>query len=774
MFASIVINVSSSNVDQMYEYAVLDNIAPFIKVGARVNVEFGQGNRLVMGYVLDLYEEKRFEGPTKYIIELLDIEPVITPLQLELAKYLKDDTICPLIRILNLMLPEALQLKTFKYLVVKDSSKLDATLIDVFNGNTYIEVNSKLDKYAYKIQKEITNGNIEIAYESKQVTNYKYVNKYAVNLDNFYKFSSEIKNPLKLEFLNRYKDSEYLTIYEILANYDISYYMVKDLYKKGFLEIKKERTLRIKNRNISYINELEEISSETVSKTIEKLTTINSIPYLYMPSSINELNEVLVNVCKNVIENNKNVVIVCADILSSVKYASIIRKLLNVNVACINSNLSRGELLDLYTEIKNDIYEVIVTTPKGVFYPFQNVGMYFMLDEESDNYYNDQSPRYDLHKALYFLSYNTKANFIMSSMSPSVSNYCYGLKGLYKIVDNTNLFVNSNVEVVNMMDELKKGNNTYLSNRLKNALIKTNNNKQQSLLIINNKSYSNYCLCPQCGNVPKCPYCEISLNYNEKNNILICPACSYRMPFTNSCTSCGNTKLRFGGIGIESMTELINKELPHLNVLAIDTNNNFELFSEQMAKVEDKVVDVIITTETYSKSIVDKYVGLVGIVNFDSTLKTPSYDAESRAFNLLVYASEKISANNGLLLVQTTNTKAPSLTNFITGDYKAFLRTEIENRKLMHNEPFYHINRIIIKAEYSEMFKVATNIKNVLKELAGSKVFVIGPTYSKQYSGTVLIVKHNYSGINDLYKKIYELYQNTQTVIIFDKYPRKL
>jgi primosomal protein N' (replication factor Y) len=241
------------------------------------------------------------------------------------------------------------------------------------------------------------------------------------NLDNFYKFSSEIKNPLKLEFLNRYKDSEYLTIYEILANYDISYYMVKDLYKKGFLEIKKERTLRIKNRNISYINELEEISSETVSKTIEKLTTINSIPYLYMPSSINELNEVLVNVCKNVIENDKNIVIVCADILSSVKYASIIRKLLNVNVACINSNLSRGELLDLYTEIKNDIYEVIVTTPKGAFYPFQNVGMYFMLDEESDNYYNDQSPRYDLHKALYFLSYNSKANFVMSSISPSVS-----------------------------------------------------------------------------------------------------------------------------------------------------------------------------------------------------------------------------------------------------------------------------------------------------------------------------------------------------------------
>ena len=115
MFASIVVNVTSSNVDQLYEYYVPNDIAPYIQVGSRVNVEFSGANRLVMGYVLDVYEQKRFEGETKAISELLDLKPVITPLQLELAKYLKDDTICPLIRILNMMVPSALQLKTYKY-----------------------------------------------------------------------------------------------------------------------------------------------------------------------------------------------------------------------------------------------------------------------------------------------------------------------------------------------------------------------------------------------------------------------------------------------------------------------------------------------------------------------------------------------------------------------------------------------------------------------------------------------------------------------------------
>lgn len=773
MFVSVVINVTSSNVDQMYEYALPNDIAPYINIGARVNVEFGIGNRLVMGYVLDVYEERKFKGEIRPIIELLDLKPVITPLQLKLAEYLKDDTICPLVRILNLMLPSALNLKTYKYLVVKDSSKLDATLVELFDGKEVIEVNRKLDGYHNKILKEIKKGNLEISYETKQTVKYKYTVKYAVNMANYYNYLNTIKNPLKVEFLNKYKDSVLLTENEILDNYEISIYMLKDLIKKGFLDVKRERTSRIKQYDVPVSDGLELEDNELIKETKEKLLKESSIPYLYIPSSTSEKNDVLLSLIKEMIFSEKNVVVICADILSSVKYASLIRKKLGVSVACINSRLSSGEYLDYYTEILNDSYRVIVTTPKGVFLPYQNVGMYFMLDEESDNYYNDQSPRYDLHKAVYFLSYTSKAKFIMESISPAVSDYCYGLKGLYKIVDNSDVKINSCVEVVNMLEELKQGNNTYLSKRLKNAIIKTKQNNLQSLLIVNNKSYSNYVLCPSCGDVPKCPNCEISLNYNEKKNILLCPACGYRKDFINKCEKCYNTALRFGGIGIESVNELIENNFPGYKTLCIVDNNNFEEFSNQMSLVEDNKVDVIITTETFARSIVNNNIGTVAVVNFDSVLKTPSYDAESRAYNLLVYSGEYVKNNNGKLIVQTTHIDSSALVNFITGDYKAFMKTEIINRKLMHNEPFYHVNRIIIKTSYNEMFSVANNIKKVLKELC-NKLYIIGPTYSKQYGGGVLIIKHNYSKINDVYKAVYERYQNSQTVVIFDKYPRKL
>ena len=146
----------------------------------------------------------------------------------------------------------------------------------------------------------------------------------------------------------------------------------------------------------------------------------------------------------------------------------------------------------------------------------------------------------------------------MESITPAVSDYCFALKGIYKIVDNSNVEKSPNVEVINMIDELKKGNNTYLSAKLKNALKTTKENGLQSLLIVNNKSYSNYCLCPSCGDVPKCPHCEISLSYNEKRQMLVCPACGYRTDFLNRCVVCGNTNIRFGGVGIESVNELVS------------------------------------------------------------------------------------------------------------------------------------------------------------------------------------------------------------------------
>lgn len=773
MFARIVVNVKCSNVDQLYEYLIPDELVTFAAIGSRVNVEFGSSNRLVMGYILDLYSEKQFDGENRKVVEILDLKPLITKNQLQVAQFLKDDTICPLVTILNMMIPKALQLKTYKYLVVKNITLLDASLVKVFGDKQILELNSSLNQYQSKIKKEILKGNLTLNYEMKAVSNFKYVKKYCVNMDIYFKYRDSIRNPIKRDFLDLYCESNYLTDNEILDQYDISLSMLKSLVKDGFLEIKKTRVLRIKPQNVAYTLANERSSLDQNNQIVEKLLNATK-PSLYLPASIDEKNEILLKLIRQMIIKKKNSVILCADILSSIKYASLIRKSLKISVACLNSNLSSAEELDYYTEILENNYQVIVTTPKCIFFPFQNVGMYFMMNEESDNYFNDQSPRYDLHKTLYYLSKLTNALFIMESISPSITDYCYALKGTYLLVDNAKNITSTQTIVVNLLDELKKGNTTYLSKRLKEVVLANHHQNKQSLLIVNNKNYSNYVMCLECGNVPKCSNCDISLNYNEKTETLICPACGKRIPYTQQCPKCSSNKMRFGGVGIESIKKQLTLSFPTLKVLSIEQNNSIDTFIEQMSLIEDQLVDIIVTTENYARAIVSHHLGLVGIINFDSVLKTPSYDAMSRAYNMLKFCGELVKSNDGIIIVQTTDVNNYPLVNYVSDEYYEFLKVEISNRKIAHNSPFYHINRIIVKATYEEMFVVANNIKNMLKNLAGSKVFIIGPTYSKIYGGAVIIIKHNYSEINQIYKKIYEYYQGSSVMIIFDKYPRKL
>ena len=153
MVASVVINVSSSNVDVAYDYIVPEELQSLIKIGCRVKVPFGNSNRTLMGYVVDLKDNIETTYELKLIVELIDLEPVITKEKLELAKYIKEDTLCPLIRILNLMVPEILHLKPVQYLNVINYNELDANLADVLGGKNIVPYSAKLAKYSYKIKK---------------------------------------------------------------------------------------------------------------------------------------------------------------------------------------------------------------------------------------------------------------------------------------------------------------------------------------------------------------------------------------------------------------------------------------------------------------------------------------------------------------------------------------------------------------------------------------------------------------------------------------------
>lgn len=771
MVVKVVINVPSSQVDQEYTYLLPDEMSSYAQIGSRVKVPFGDANRVVMGYILVIQENADYLGEIKSVCEVVDYRPFITPIQIELARKIRDDAICPLIRILNLMLPKAMILKTNKYLTIQNYMAVDATLIKLFAEKETILYTTKLAAYDKIIAKEIQKKNIKLGYDAIPKTNYKLIDKYIVNLDVLYHEMSNLKSEKQKEFLSFAKDEAAMTKEEWIEKYAVSKYMIDSLYKKGFLNKIQEKASRVKIRQIPTEKRIRNSKDSLVQKVLTDLNKVDK-PILLIPNNEEQLFNLIYQVIHVYQNEKKNIVILTPEILNSYRISSLIRQKTGLSVAVINSDLSDGERLDSYNEILNDEYSVVVTTATGALYPFQNVGAFILLDIESDNYYNDQSPRYNLKSVMEQYARLMDARIIFCSFSPNILDYTYGLKQYYHIVQDHQIFEQVDIEVIDMKQELRMAHQETISTRLYHLLKYNIENHQLSMLVVGNKHYSSFVMCRSCGEILKCSKCNISLQYHKKKNLLICPSCSKKIEMI-SCPFCGANTWQMGGIGIEQIDEKVKSEFPTAKV-AVLSETNYHQYYSIMGEIEERNVDILITTPNYAKSIDSSILTLIGVLNLDSVSRMASFDASEKAYQMLVQLRNRlIGGSSSRLVIQTYNSeKDDFLIDFLTSDYHGFVKNELQTRKVLRNEPYYYINRIIVKTKYEEMFKEANQIKIYLQQQLGSKIFVLGPTYNYQFQGVQIIVKHRINEISEIYKKIYEKYQSTSTMIIVDKYPK--
>lgn len=771
MIANVIVNVPSSNTDQIYDYMLPEEFETFAKVGSRVKVAFGQADRQVMGYILKLSAETTYQNELKNIIEVIDYEPVLTKEQIELAKFIRDDAVCPLIRILNMMVPEALRLKSKKYLTVKNYKEIDAKLIDLFQNSETIEYTSSLKSFDSAIAREVKKGNILVSYDAVQQTGEKLVTKYLLNPTFTYKNFNLLRSERQRNFLEDIQNEVALTKDELIEKYEVSMSIITNLTSKGYLSKVQEKVSRVKVRDIPVSKRIRTTLDNTVENLLNKIEDYSK-PILYIPKDEYQMIESIIQIINQFQKENKNVVIFTPEILTSYNIENIIRKETGLSVALINSTLSSGEILDYYNEIKDDQYRVIVTTSKGILFPFKNIGAYILLDSESDNYYSDQSPRYDLHKVIEYNASLINAKVIRTSLVPDIIEYTYGLKDYLEIVEDFNNKKDKSIEVVDLKKELQVANNSSISLRLIRLLQINKAKNKTSLLILNNKSYSSYVMCRTCGNIIKCPRCSTSLQYNKKNEQLICPACSYRTPYNKMCPTCNSSELKLGGVGIEQVEEELKEYLPNLNIVTLLTSN-YDTYYSIMNDYEEGTIDILITTDLLSRSIDTKNIGLVGIINLDATSKQADYSATERAYAMLVHGYNKLSNNeDSTMVIQTYNPEDQFLKDFISTDYRGFIKNEIVARKILKNEPFYYVNKIYVKGKYEEVFKAAQSVKQYLQDYYQNNVFILGPTYNYQQQAVQLIIKHKINDISTVYKKIYENYQSTTISIIVDKYPK--
>jgi len=750
MYINVIIDNPASQVDQTFTY----HSDYFVLPGMRVKVPFGKGNNPKLGIVLSINEKVDTSLVFKDVIEVLDTEPILDDVDLKVTKLIKSHAICPTSRIFNMMIPYSKRLKQIKYLKIINSLDIDANLLALFNGELVVPYTTKFKDYEKIIKKLVSNGSIQIVQDAIERETKKY-NKTLELIDYDY-FPTTTRRMEVVEYLKEFGKTDEEELIEALGitvsviNKLIELNVIKRTCTKASFKVKKIINSSFLEKNV--------LNDDLINQTL------NDKIKLFIPKSIEESNSFLLRV---IVENkkiNQNTLILVPDILEGYYISSFIIKNLDVAVCNLNTNINDSELNEYFFEIKENKYNVIVSTPAYFLWSYKYVSTIIVLDEESHNYSFDQSPRINVKEIIEEIILNKLTNkqirLIYTSFSPSIEAYTNVVKYKYQLMESNNNVNESKINVVNMAKVLKQMESFIISNALKDSIDLALKDDKKVLLVINNRQYAKSIVCRNCGKTYICPKCNVPLQYNIKKKELKCPVCFSTLKEVK-CSYCSSSEALFDGLGMQRVEEKLD-ELGY-RYATLD-NPKFLSLEEILEKLDNNDIDIVIASSTYAKALKDANIGLVAFIDFDAILNQYCYDASSLALSVL----QNMKAISENVVIQTYDPNHFVIKYFVLNDYESFYDEEIRNRTILKVSPLYYVDRILVKAEFKEMFRISSNIKNVLLKLS-KEIIVIGPSYNYKEQKVQMIVKHNMDNINNVYTRIYEMYQDTQNVIIFDR-----
>ena len=415
------------------------------------------------------------------------------------------------------------------------------------------------------------------------------------------------------------------------------------------------------------------------------------------------------------------------------------------NIAVLHSKLTARERFDEWKRIKDGKARIVVGARLGVFAPLDNIGLIVMDEEHEASYKADMTPKYEtVDIALKRLGYY-KGVLILGSATPSVVSYARAQEGIYKLLslkERYNKTPLPKVEIVDMREELKKGNLTIFSRRLYSQMKKTLEEGKQIILLQNRRGYSSFVSCRECGTVMKCPECGISLTYHKNKEKLMCHYCGRSFAVPKSCPECESPYIKYFGIGTEQVEEAVKEYFPdvatdRLDIDALKTRKDLDRILNAFACGETKV---LIGTQLVAKGLDFDNVGLVGIIAADVGLNIPDYRSSERTFQLITQAAGRSGRGQeqGLVIIQTYEPKNFVLTESAQHNYEGFYKKEIKLREFMNYPPYSDLIMVNFTSENENLsFSIGSRCKAYMENALGSEGDnqILMPRLSQTFKG---------------------------------------
>ncbi len=713
MIAKIAVSAATFAIDKPYSYRVPEEMA--LLPGQRVQLPFGRGNRRTEGVVLSL--ETGDESKLKCVERVLDESPILTKQQLLLAAFIRERYFCTLYEAVRAMLPAGLWFQTkASYVLTEDKAWQNKTikkpgaaeilrLMDTLGGGAdenalracIADEEILEEALSYLVKKRWVEARTEFRRRGNDKT------EKIVTLASSPEEAMEYASHRPKSAAMQRAVLELLCGLGSVAAKELCYFTgakmptIQSLEKKGYVILSERPVLRCREIKAAKIqrplvlNEAQERCYQGLKCQMEAEKP--GIALLYGVTGSGKTS-VYIRLIQQCLDRGKSAMLLVPEISLTPQLLGLLAAWFGQRVAVLHSSLGVGERYDQWKRVRSGEASVVVGTRSAVFAPCENLGVIILDEEQEHSYKSENSPRYDAREVAIWRGAKENALVLLGSATPSVESMYRAKNGryrLYTLKERYNGKPLPGVEIVDLREEMKMGNDLSLSYPLREAIHDTAREDKQTILLLNRRGNSRALVCVECRETPSCPRCDVRLTYHSANSRLMCHYCGHSQPAPSRCPGCGGP-LKPIGTGtqkVQQELEFLFPEMPTVRMDA-DTVSAVNTHEKILEKFEKERIPVLIGTQMVAKGLNLKNVTLVGVLDADLSLYTGGYRAGETTFNMLTQVVGRAGRgeSEGRAIVQTLVPNHQVLRLAAEQNYDGFYELEINLRRVQNAPPF--------------------------------------------------------------------------------------
>ncbi len=759
MIAKIAVSAANFAIDKPYSYFVPEGMG--IQPGMRVMVPFGRSNRQTEGVVLAV-EAGEADG-LKPVFRPLDDEPMLSGTMLRLAAFMRERYFCTFYDAIRTMLPAGLWFQSKDTYSLTDDCSWQEKTIRQTDAKLLLE---QLQSLGGTAQGTILRQTVTDEEKFEKAVSYLLKNKWITAERDFLRRTGDKQQEIVTLAVSTEEAMAYAatrpksaamqrSVLELLCSIgsapvkEVCYFTgakpttVRRLAELGYATLTEKEVLRCREIRPAKLNGPLVLNEEQAAafdglKT-QMHTDAPGTTLLYGVTGSGKTS-VYIKLIADCVDSGKQAILLVPEIALTPQLLGLMAAHFGDRVAVLHSSLPATERYDQWKRIRSGEAKLVVGTRSAVFAPCASLGLVILDEEQEHSYKSENAPRYHAREVALWRGIKEKALVLLGSATPSVESMYYAKSGIYQLYRLRNRFGGRplpEVEIVDMPQELKLGNDLSLSNALQNAIRDTEQAGKQAILFLNRRGNSRALVCVECRESPECPRCSARLTYHSANERLMCHYCGHSMPAPKRCPSCGGPMKRVG-TGTQKVQQELQERFSDIPVERMDADtvsasNTHEMILDRFQK--DRI-PVLVGTQMVAKGLNLPDVTLVGVLDGDLNLYTDSYRAAGTTFNMLTQVVGRAGRGDtsGRAMIQTLVPEHAVINLAAKQDYDGFYNLEIGLRKHLETPPFGDVAVITVTGQDEARLlhgaaKLKGSLENLLQqpEYASERCTVLGP-----------------------------------------------